>query len=251
MTEPTENQKARSADWMAVQLRLTAFSAEPVDIPRSGWWRDLIGEEPDIQTFKKTLHLEEIGPLDDARLLLNANPLRIDWRLVPLEVEVMEEIPYISSFSQSLLVFLPLMTRWLSNNYPLLRLAFGAELLFPVSERREGYLKLATLIPIQIDVDNSRDLFYQINRRRISKLSNINLEINRLSKWTVIKSNIGLQQGEVAFDLPGLEKHAVRLELDINTAPESQSDLGHDKIVLVFNELIELGVEIAEEGDIP
>lgn len=251
MTESGNNKIIRSSDWMALQLRLTAFPSEPIELPRGGWWLELVGEEPDVQTYKKVLQIEEIGPYGKGRLLLTANPVRIDWHLLPAEIELTDEIPSIGSFSESMLDFMPLMNRWLSgHNRSFLRLAFGTELLFPVSNRRDGYEKLASLIPVQIDLEKSRDLSYQINRRRDSRLNIEGLEINRLSKWSVIKSNVGLQQGEIAFDLPGLERYAVRLELDINTVLEAQNDLRQEVLIPLYTELVELGVEIAEKGDI-
>jgi hypothetical protein len=44
---------------------------------------------------------------------------------------------------------------------------------------------------------------------------------------------------------------ACRLELDISTMPEWEGELPHDGLPEVFRELVDLGQEIAEKGDIP
>ncbi len=43
---------------------------------------------------------------------------------------------------------------------------------------------------------------------------------------------------------------ACRLELDINTAPEFKSALKKTMLSKLFDELVELGMEIAHKGDI-
>jgi hypothetical protein len=51
--------------------------------------------------------------------------------------------------------------------------------------------------------------------------------------------------------LPASEVYACRLELDINTVPEFPGDFSDPVVESVINELIDLGLEIAIEGDLP
>jgi hypothetical protein len=44
---------------------------------------------------------------------------------------------------------------------------------------------------------------------------------------------------------------ACRLELDINTLPEFQGELERAQLSSLFHELVDLAVEIANQGDIP
>ena len=81
----------------------------------------------------------------------------------------------------SLLIFAKVMNVWLKDCPPIIRLAYGAVLLEPVSDRRAGYKRSYRgniLRPIQID-DSSSDFFYQINRPRT--LQDSNESVNRLS----------------------------------------------------------------------
>ncbi|MDQ7034545.1 MAG: hypothetical protein Q9P01_06835 [Anaerolineae bacterium] len=114
-----------------------------------------------------------------------------------------------------------------------------------------GYEKLTELLPFKIDAENSSDFFYQINRRRNSNTIS-NLELNRLSKWSVLKLQTALIRTDIAANqlitLP--EAYACRLELDINTIQNFEGELDQDKLSDLFYELINLGKEIATKGDI-
>ena len=47
-----------------------------------------------------------------------------------------------------------------------------------------------------------------------------------------------------------IAEHAARLEIDINTVLEESNLLPHDNLISIFEELVTLGIEIAERGDI-
>lgn len=251
MAEASSNQQNRPGNWEVVQLRLTGFPVDPIEVPRGGgWWLELMGEEPERHTYKKTMELQEVGQFANGQLVVEVNPLHFDWRFVLSEVEVLDEIPTLGSFTANLTAFVPLMQRWLKEKSPpLQRLAFGADLILPVLNKREGYLSLASFLPVEIDLDNSNDFFYQINRKKPLAGGIENLHVNRLSKWMLIRFNVGVQQNQIAFEIPGLEKYAVRLELDINTVAEFRGNLGRDSLPALFDELVRLGCDIAEKGD--
>lgn len=100
--------------------------------------------------------------------------------------------------------------------------------------------------------DNIRDFGYQINRRRPTKTGIPGLDINRLSKWSVVQAQprwFNLQPGEGSIEVP--EYDACRLELDMNTAAELKGDLTREQLTALFQELAELGKEIVEKGDVP
>jgi len=122
----------------------------------------------------------------------------------------------------------------------------------PVDDRPSGYRKLGSYLPgIQIDPEGSSDFLYQINRPRKARLNIPSLRINRLSNWSVSRIDIGGQFGAQTIELPGLEQYACRLELDINTAPDFQEILVREQLRSTFEELVDLGKEIAARGDIP
>ena len=146
------------------------------------------------------------------------------------------------------------MKKWLAIAPEIKRLAFGAVLLIPVSNRDEGYTTLSRYLPFPLDLE-ARNFTYQINRRRDSRLGLPGLEINRLSKWSCLERRMTQLQfviGESAIaseDSPS--NFAMRLEVDINTVPEYPKSLESGNLTGLFSEFIELGAEIAEKGDIP
>ena len=94
---------------------------------------------------------------------------------------------------------------------------------------------------------------YQINRRRDSRLGIPGLEINRLLKWSCLERRTAQfvvgETATVSEDSPS--NFAVRLEVDINTAPEYSKSLEPGNLADLFGEFVDLGTEIAEKGDIP
>ncbi len=148
------------------------------------------------------------------------------------------------------------MQKGLEKSPPLNRLAFGAVLLSPAESVPEAYRALDKLLPsVDIDPDRTRDLIYRINRRRSSRCGIEGLEVNRLSTWGMVS----VSTIEMEISIGGSEKvrqveppqYACRLEFDVNTTPEFGGELDKKKLPALLDELIELGSEIATEGDIP
>jgi hypothetical protein len=165
----------------------------------------------------------------------------------------MSEIPVLGPFIETLEVFLGLTNRWfeLETCPPLVRLAFGAVLLQPVENQTQGYEILSTYLPFQVDLEETSDFLYQINRRRESATGIADVKINRLAKWSVQKTSQGFvpiiplgQPQQLAEFL------ACRLELDINTIAEFEGEFSREQLPRLFDELVALGKEIAEQGDI-
>ena len=107
---------------------------------------------------------------------------------------------------------------------------------------------LADLLPaLRIDLD-MHDLLFRVNRRRRSRAME-GLELNRLATWSVASIL------EVRVEVPNPEslestvtRNVCRLELDINTAPESKRRI--DDLAGMLAELVDLGNEIAAKGDL-
>ena len=103
---------------------------------------------------------------------------------------------------------------------------------------------------VEIDIENSTDLFYQINRPIKSTVES-DLIINRLSKWSAARVfGLGLLVGEkpeVIQDTRGYI--ASRLELDINTSQYNKNPFSKEKLIPLLQELSKLGDQISTEGD--
>jgi hypothetical protein len=213
----------------------------------------LVGQPPETSTAKPNKsELQEVGPFGPGNLVLQFQPFRIDWVLTP-RLEDAPEKTWIGPFSEALKTVNPLMTQWLKNCPPLNRLAFGAVVFEPAQDRSIGYEKLAKCLPdVKIDPKGSRDFFFQINRPRNSGVVN-GLVVNRLSKWSVsaIIPIRFLMTPESLQQQMGEGKQAVRIEVDISTAAEFSGELPQAKLPHIFEELVSLGDEIIEAGDIP
>lgn len=241
--------------WETENLRLTAFPRDPERARECGKWKDMTGRDPEArQERPHERAVLEAGLFEPGWLTLDISPLRINWRYMvkPTEDSPPSELPIFGPFHETRKPFLRLMKRWLKTSPPLSRLAFGAILLKPVADRQEGYRVLDQLLPaVQIDPEGMRDFQYRVNRRRLSGSGIDALEINRLSAWSVaLHSGLTLQVS------PGPSRvvetgtaSACRLELDINTVPEFTGKLKKSMLPKLFQELVDLGVEISEHGD--
>ena len=247
------------ATWQSSTLRLTAFLGPTARVSENTWWADLIGKPPESRTIRQQKgEQNDQGPFEQGTIALNVNPARVDWLFVPkVDPEKFEgNMPTVGSFPEVVDLFLKFMQRWLTPPMcpPIQRLAFGAILHQPVDRRASGYALLNSFLPaVDVDPQNSSDLLYQINRPRQSTCGVKDLLINRVSKWSVMSVQfVGIQVDQApTTKILGPENFACNVELDISTDKEFQSELPREQLSIIFQELVELGKEIARDGDIP
>jgi hypothetical protein len=245
--------KADLSVWQIESLRITCFPGSATEFNSGNWWQDVIGEQPENTIIRaKDGFRQDEGHFNERKVVLGVQPIRIDWLMKSNEEE--GELT-IGSFQDGLDSFLALMSRWFKISPPLRRLAFGATLALPVDNRKSGYELIANYLPnVKLDPIGSSDFLYQINRVRDSQLGILDLVINRLSKWSVVKRGLAridiLPEARVSL-FPSSDIFSCRLELDINTSGEYKNDIPSGKLVDVFHELVDLAKEIAVKGDIP
>ena len=246
-----------SRQWEAEQLRATTFvlpegsSNEP-----STWWDAVVGGQPDEEiTRAKEGVVQQTGTFGGKPISVVLRPERVDWMIQSSVVRPdvpPAGFPLLGPFVESLELLLRIAERWLEYSPPVHRLALGAVLLKPVLGHEEGYAELQKSLPsVQIGANNTADFFFQINRYRMSR-SVDGLRVNRLTKWALLSmGSIGISLGPgVGTVLPSAPaQFACRLELDINSAPMTGQIPRHAAWPL-FQELADLGKEIAEKGDI-
>jgi hypothetical protein len=259
MTKKQSTRKSTIPTWYVQQLRLTAFPSPASDIIHTNWWTDITGVDLETSvTNRKTGEQIDQGLLNDARFILNVQPSRIDWIYgIELAVATPDNVSDITlgKYADVAAPFKQLMTKWfaLDTCPTLIRIAFGAVLLQPAESHDDAYQKLKVNFQSEIKLDGARDFLYRINRPRVSQIGIPDFRINRLSTW----SAIAFQQ--TLFPILTLphsihsspEFYATRLELDINTDAEYQGDLENHWLPQLFAEVMDLGEEIANEGDIP
>lgn len=258
MAQKKSTSKSAKLPWEVENIRVTAFPRFPERAHDCGTWSDTIGREPDARQERPNERaIVEAGEFYDAWLAREVTPARIDWRFT---IKVREDsppsgLPSFGPFETVSKPFVALMKRWLKTVPPINRLAFGAVLLLPTHDRRTGYETLDQLLPgVQIDPVGMSDFSYRVNRRRLSQSKIRNLQINRLSIWSVFRvraMQIRFSSGQSDVFENAEPLSACRLELDINTIPEFPRNLPKKYLSMLFQELVDLADEITELGDTP
>lgn len=255
MTKPLPN------PWSADGVRLTLFplvQLQGLDTITK-MWRGIAGGAVPDETTSKAMSASHLvhGAFGNGRLLVATQPGRID---VHYTVEPQPAIisPNILGPADDVLRLFQERTTSLLTDVPAMhRLAFGGIFVQPAESRQAGYRALSQYLPsLTIDVDNTSDLLYQVNRPRASVVIE-GMQINRLTKWSV-QGIMALQFTEPAVGLAGLPNrqpsavHAIyspRLEADMSTVANGQ-ELPASKLAGLLAELIDLTHEIAVKGDI-
>lgn len=241
--------------WETQYLQLVVFTTEPALELQQQWWRNLTGAEP--ESSRKRGQREEKGVFHDASFSVTTDLLRIIWIAGPYlnPAEPPEEIPFLGPFPEARGWFADAMAQWLAQCPPINRLGFAARLFHPTPNRDDSYRLLSNFLPaVEIELA-SQDFQYRINRRRQSASGIAGLLVNRLCTWSPVKYTLDIRPvTEAAVEPPPLhrrERYGCALDLDINTVPERTEQLPHDVLPRLFQELVEMGAEITQYGDIP
>lgn len=255
--------KPLKAPWRLETLRLTTFPTTMPDVSSITWWEEVVGEKPVTKTVQPWAgSLQVAGTIKNrvCNLSLICQPMRVDWLLTPILSDKTEltEFPTFASLNDGIKLFNEILLPWLKVCPPLNRIAFGAVLIYAVKDRKEGYEVLSNyLSTIKLDPEGSKEFSYQINRPRPSRNKVAGLHINRLSRWSVAKLNGMIMQFSIGQEVTskvfksdtGLD--ACRLELDISTSEDYNGELPKDMTNPIYQELLEVGLEIAQRGDVP
>ncbi len=246
---PREHPLPEALAWRVEFVRLIAFPTSPAILLDQTWWKDLTGEQPEVST-RKNDRRDDRGSLQGALLSLTVDFRRVIWEARP--PAVVDESGNFPTFDGPIREkfdwFVALLDPWLTASCPSLhRLAFSAKLLQPAATAKEAYRVLAAHVPIVTFDRPPNDFLLQINRRKEKSDVVDGLSINRLSTWSRMNVAIEIEAGK-AFRWP--DRCYSALELDINTAPERAKLLPCDSLPRLYKELVSLGVDIAEQGDI-
>lgn len=257
--------------WQVESFRATAFyDVGKTQFDASKLWSSLVHRQPDQLSSRPNEKIQiaqgRYGG-NEKYIQCTTRPDRVDWTLqapqaqaniTPIGAPVMASpnLPVIGTIGASLPPFLELVERWLKMNPEVIRLAFGAVLMYEATDQNEANQKIATLLPT-IDLGNSSsdsvsDLLFRINRKTVARIDGSEILVNRISTWSTV------QIGSVGFAISGggpvqvlgqSGSFACRLELDVNTA----NNLGHPSIQRdassIFAKLAHYGQAIAMEGD--
>ncbi|MCY3780054.1 MAG: hypothetical protein OXG78_07080 [Chloroflexi bacterium] len=246
---------SESIDWQVETLRITAFPVEIDSVSPSELWDKHKGElKPEVHIQPDSINRRNARHRN-GEIYLVKTPSQIDWRYVlPLDDTSPESgLPVWGNLNNELNPFLEFSKEFLQNPviFPVFRLAFGAILMKPRSDLISSNEYLADFLP-HLDLEDATDFGYQISRGRTSDVVN-ELHINRLSRWQVLTLERKGSTLDPADDgnLDLVETlFAARLELDINSSPDYGPPLNSDLLSSAFEELVDMGLEIARRGDV-
>lgn len=255
--------------WGAKNLRLTTFHPHGTVAACDSWWAQVLGDDPETVNNKpKAGEYQFSNSWLDGQLALqvnkNAPEARIDWLFTesPFAEDESTEHP---AYPEKAAKFLSLMQTWVSSDsfpFNVSRVAFGAVVALPVEDLARGYATISNYLNFDVEYGPSSEFMFQINRRRPSAVIPL-VEVNRLSKWSVVvqtQFRFGLQlqagAGAAPADMigspiqPSSSSVHCQIELDINTVPLSGAQIQKERVPDLVRELTQLTEEIVSHGDI-
>jgi hypothetical protein len=255
------------SEWLTDGLRVTVFYQAPTDPARDldsrKIWEELTGATPDRSTNDaRNLRFEAAGPWgSDVWLVVQRIPGRLDVFLTVIPAETLAEaavgIRHIGRLDDRRALVEQAGGKLIAMASGVSRIAFGATLLIPVSDRVEGYKRLAPFLPGVTLVPEMHDFAYQVNRQRHEPLpvnGTKQILVNRLQKWHVVVMNhvqVLMQGSGVPFATQAMPiGYACRVELDLSTDGQQVEPLPADRVKPLFLRLVEYAVEIANKGDV-
>ena len=237
--------------WSTEQLRLTVFpeGKRPVPLVRE-WWSATTGTPPDHVAEEPAAGAVQLqGKWGGSPLIMRADEIRLDISLLFASGPPTPTHPLNDVLPQ----FNELAERWLNleDRPPIQRLAFGTVVLKQYHRIEDCRRAMDNYLP-SIDMRNINpptDFLYQINRRRRSETI-LDLEVNRLMKWSVqqIQGIAITPTGRVTV---APQTFACRVEIDINSIAEHEGTLMRDRVKPLFKEFVGLADEITKKGDHP
>lgn len=237
--------------WDAEGIRFSAMPPPSVAFELKPLWEAVVGKAPEeVQERPQQGVRNEFGPFLDDHFFITQLFSRIDliFGVLPqkaVELDLVSTGPY----ERAERAHVELSKKWLKVAPSLGRMAYAPTLVHRVSSVEEGYACLREMLPrLPLD-DGARNLLWQINRPRPSKVVK-GITINRLSKWSVLTHQRMhmAQEGGLMFSSPVAQSIACKLELDIYTDPIEP--LPAETLLPLLEELIATAKEISERGDV-
>lgn len=251
-----------TTSWQCESVRLSALWASPDDVSGLLNWEAVTGVQPEQRETQPRLATHrEVGTVWDGAILdWRASPGRADWIVaaaIPRDMQL-AEIPSLGSIETVIGKFSTLLFDCVATAYRAPRLAFGLVATCPLPTKEASYALLSTMLP-SARLEGASEFTYQINRPRKSK-SIDGLLINRLSRWTaaavvglrmqVTSPGTGPSDGVVSTVRLPLN-YTTRVELDINSDADHRTPILADMSRPLFDEFVELSIELLGKGDVP
>jgi hypothetical protein len=242
-------------EWVAETLRVSLFFANAVSISDADW-KKITGQD-EAETHQKAAGRRTmLGPYLDSILSVSVVGSRVDCILSPERPsEAVEEsyIPSVGAWPAICDEFVKGTADWISNfQAPIVRIAFGATLFSRRADRQDAYKTLLALLKsVGGDPARMSELIFRINWP-VSSTSVNGLTLNRITNWSVLAIHLRLMQMTAPMVIDQTPPtFVIRLELDHSTDAAWIAPFDQSCLVPVYNELVKLAFENAENGELP
>lgn len=244
---------------LAEIMRFSVFTPavrDHLQVPVDAWWHAITGSSPEqiARSGANTFSALAEGPFSNGRLAVAASPGRVDCQLAPaLPTAAPREWPNLGTWPECLDALVSPVRAWLPAIQPIARLAFGVIIAKSVADRPTGYRQIeSALSELQIRLPSDlSDFLIQLNRP-IAASHAPGMTINRLSRWgvallapvmiqlAVVLPNVQMQTPQADAGLTRQQLHALRVELDFNTAAEWTQPIAPESAQALLDELTDL-----------
>lgn len=245
-------------EWFVQQLRFSAFSPSATPELLSNIWPLISVNSPESDESRPREGFRRMAaPEGEFVLEIVTQPGRFD--IVESAAPTLAGIQPIIHFGQAEPQLTAFSTRvhslfdGLGDSIKLQRLALGIVLVRPVANRETAYQELGKLLSINLDPGRSRDFLFQINYPEVFNYNKGSIELNRLSRWSAMRSQhfmLQVAQNAAGEPVPARTELAVgetfiRCEIDNSSAAENFETLSRDSWQTIFDKLIELAMVTA------
>lgn len=241
--------------WEACRSRVTIFPIEGYAYDPK-WFEFITGAPPEKEVTRRDQQLRQAtGPFEDGLLELTAQADRVHFKYLPHESPevVVATLGAPSAVAGTLTGHV---VRLLGQPTPVSvrRVAVGIVAVVRVHAPQEAYQHLAHLLPsVQLDVGNTADFLYQINRPRQLRFDGLTIKVNRLARWsaaTFVRLSITTRPAlPVKTAQHSEQETVVQSEIDVSSDGDREEPLPTSVCAQLIDDFRELALRTLAEGD--
>lgn len=240
-------------NWLVQQLRFSAFVQGASPQLLDDIWALISADRPETDESRPREGFRRLATSGEDGLMLEAilMPGRFDILQSPAAVAEILPVVHLGEASPRVDSFISQISAMLSHlnvDIQIQRIALGLALIRPTASREESYRELQRLLPVDLNPDTSRDFLYQINHPEPIQVGQELCELNRLSRWSAMRTQhfrfqfTAAPSGASVSTQAGLAvgEDFVRCEVDNSTAADRVEALPRDSLLTILGRLVEL-----------
>lgn len=246
-----------SNEWLLRSLRVSAFS-QPAASMEKPELDKLFGIEVESLEIRGPLkESSQVGSLGVGKAVIGQSVGRLDfvWHVDEELSSQSSDLVGLGEIRSAADTFLQPIKSWLAARSDICRVAIGINILLPVKDRDQAYLRLDELIP-ELSVDSTKvgELMLQLNRwLDLDDVDGAPMRCNRLSRWNALRRNFGqMTVGPNGILVPignRVEQHSVSGDLDFNSAADRVDPLSAESVVRLLDLLMGEALQVLGCGD--